>query len=202
MKLLNHKFISIDKLSAFIKKIDKDKTIFIQALCGDLSKLKIQPILDLLTIELPLANITGASTAGEICNGVVSRKGILISFSIFENVKVDSYYFPLTNHESGVEAAKKVIQPDTKACIVFSEAINGDPESFIDGFSSVNKKVVLAGGNAGDNSEFNKTFVIKGNRIFDEGVVITSLSSDSLIVSNHYTLEWTPIGKEMCILPW
>lgn len=199
MKLLNHKFISIDKLSAFIKQLDKSKTIFIQVLCGDLSKFKIQPVLDLLSIELPLANIAGASTAGEICNGVVSRKGILISFSLFENVKVDSYYFPLTNYESGVKAARKIIQADTKACILFSEAIKGDPESFIDGFSSVNKKIVLAGGNAGDNSEFNKTFVIKGNRIFYEGVVITSLSSDSLIVSNHYTLEWTPIGKEMCI---
>lgn len=87
MKLLNHKFISIDKLSAFISKIDKNKTFFIQVLCGDLNTSKIQSILDLLTAELPLANITDASTAGEICNGVVSRKGILISFSLFENVK-------------------------------------------------------------------------------------------------------------------
>jgi PAS domain S-box-containing protein/diguanylate cyclase (GGDEF)-like protein len=199
MKLFNHKFISIDKLSTFIKKLDKNKTIFIQVLCGDLSTPKIQSILGVLTAELPLAKITGASTAGEICNGVVSRKGILISFSLFENVKVETHYFPITNYKSGVEAAGKIIQPDTKACILFSEAIKGDPESFLGGFSSINKKVVLAGGNAGDNSEFTKTFIIKGSHIFYEGIVIASLSSDSLIVSNHYTLEWTPIGKEMCI---
>lgn len=199
MKLLNHKFISLDVLSAFIKKLDKNKTIFIQVLCGDLNPLKIQPILDLLTLHLPTTSIIGASTAGEICNGVVSRNGILISFSLFENVKIETHHFPITNYENGVEAAKSVIKPDTKACILFSEAIKGDPESFLDGFSSINKNVVIAGGNAGDNSQFNKTFVIKGNHILYEGVVVSSLNSNSLIVSNHYTLEWTPIGKEMCI---
>jgi len=199
MKLQNHQFSTIEKLSTFIDKINKNKTIFIQVLCGDFNVHKIQEILDLLTTTLPLSHIVGASTAGEICNGKISRKEILISFSFFEKVNVDTHYFPMSNFKGGVEAAKKVIQPDTKACILFSEGLKGDPESFINGFSSINKDVVLAGGNAGDNNEFNQTFVIKGNEIFYEGIVLASLSSKTLVVSNQSALEWTPIGKEMCI---
>lgn len=199
MKLLNHKFTTIEKLSLFIEKINKNKTIFIQVLCGDLNLIKLQSVLDLLATKLPLSSIIGSSTAGEICNGVISRKGILISFSLFENVKVDTYYFPTSNFETGVKAANKVIQADTKACILFSEGLNGDPESFLGGFSSINKDVILAGGNAGDNFLFNKTFVIKGNQIFDDGIVLASLASNTLTVSNQYTLEWTPIGREMTI---
>jgi PAS domain S-box-containing protein/diguanylate cyclase (GGDEF)-like protein len=123
----------------------------------------------------------------------------LISFSLFENVKVDTYYFPTSDFEGGVEAAQKVIQPDTKACILFCEGLLGDPESFLDGFSSINKNVILAGGSAGDNFEFSKTFVIKGGRIFHEGVVLATLSSNTLMASSEYNLAWTPIGKEMCV---
>lgn len=199
MKLLNHKFTTIEKLSQFIEKLNKNKTIFIQVLCGDFNLHKLQSILDLLTTDLPLSNIIGSSTAGEICNGVISKKGILISFSLFEKVKVDTYYFPTSDFESGVEAANKVIQADTKACILFSEGLNDDPESFLAGFSSINKEVVLAGGSASDNFEFAKTFIIKGNKIFDEGIVLASLTSNTLAVSNQYSLEWTPIGREMSI---
>ncbi|PCI58399.1 MAG: diguanylate phosphodiesterase [Gammaproteobacteria bacterium] len=199
MKLLNHIFTTIDNLNDFIEQINTDNTIFIQVLCGDFNLIKLQSVLDLLTKTLPLSNIIGSSTAGEICNGVISRKGILISLSLFEDVKVNTYYFPISNFESGAKAANKVIQQDTKACILFSEGLNSDPESFLDGFSSINKDVILAGGNAGDNFEFNKTFVIKGNKIFDDGVVLASLTSHNLVVFNQYTLEWTPVGREMLI---
>jgi len=199
MKLLNHRFSTIKKLSLFIEKLNKNNEIFIQVFCGDFNSLKLQSVLDLLTTQLPSSNLIGSSTAGEICNGVISRNNILISFSLFENVKINTYYFSNSNFESGAKAANKVIQPDTKACILFSEGLRGDPESFLNGFSSINKNVILAGGNAGDNAEFNKTFVIKGNQIFDKGIVLASLTSNTLVVSNQYVLEWTSIGKEMTI---
>jgi len=199
MKLLNHTFTNIKKLTYFIEKINKNKTIFIQVLCGNFNINQLQVILELLTKKLPSSQIIGASTAGEIGNGSISRKRILISFSLFDDVKVETYYFPTSNFDRGMEAARKVIKPDTKACILFSEGLKGDPESFLAGFSSINNNVILAGGNAGDNAEFSKTFVIKGAKIFYDGIVLASLNSNTLIVSNHCALEWSPVGKEMCI---
>jgi len=199
MKLLNHRFSTIKKLSQVINKLDKTKTIFIQVLSGDSNVTQLQEVLNLLTQKLPLSTIIGSSTAGEISNGKISKKRILISFSLFENVRVDDYYFPTSDFSNGVKAASTVVQVDTKACILFSEGLAGDPESFLNGFSSVNTEIILAGGNAGDNLKFKKTYVIKGNQIYDEGVVLVSLSSHQLIVSNEYALDWTPIGREMCI---
>jgi hypothetical protein len=49
MELLNHTFTSIEKLSRFIESINKDKTIFIQVLCGDFNNNQLQEILELLT---------------------------------------------------------------------------------------------------------------------------------------------------------
>jgi len=199
MKLLNHRVTTIENLSVFIEKFDNNNQTFIQIFCGDFNLTKLQDVLNLLTAKLPLSNIIGSSSAGEIRSGVISRESILISFSFFENVKVNTYYFPIANFESGVKAANKVIQTDTKACILFSEGLNEDPESFLNGFSSINKNVVLAGGSASDNFEFAKTFVIKGKKIFNEGIVLASLTSKTLTVSNQYALEWTPIGRDMFI---
>ncbi|WP_294962219.1 EAL domain-containing protein [Sulfurimonas sp.] len=200
MKLVNYKFENITELDIFIdENILKKSNLLIQLLSGESDTSKLHPILELLSNKLPDAKIIGASTAGEIVNGKVQRKTIQISFSIFENTTINTYFYEESTFETGIKAAQECIKYDTKAMIALSEAFRGDSESFLNGFTSINSAVTVAGGIAGDNFEFKKTFIIKDKKIHFDGIVLATLSSDSLYVSSEYSLEWTTIGKEMLI---
>lgn len=200
MKLLNCNFEDLKKLDSFIDdNISKDSNLLVQLLSGETNTSKLKPILELLSNKLPNAKIIGASTAGEIVNGKIHRNTIQISFSIFKNTNIETYYYPESNFDFGVKAAKDSIKQDTRAVIAFSEALKGDSESFLNGFTSVNPDVIIAGGNAGDNFEFKTTFIIKDKEIYFDGIVLATLNSDTLYVSNHYSLEWTPIGRDMIV---
>ncbi|MDD5717436.1 MAG: EAL domain-containing protein [Sulfuricurvum sp.] len=171
----------------------------IQLFSGVMEREAIQPILDLLTLKLPDALLIGATTAGEISNGKMSSGEIVISFSIFDSTKITTQYYAASDFQSGIEAAKNIVSENTKACIVLSEGLKSDAESFLNGFTSIRNDIVLAGGNAGDDLTFTRTYIFENNHIYEEGVVIAILESDTLQVHNGYSLNWTSVGKEMTV---
>lgn len=200
MKLINHTFENLTKLDFFIQEhINKDSNLLIQIFCGDEDTQKIQSILDFLMHKLPSSKIIGASTAGEILNGIIQHNTIQISFSIFQETKVETYYYNQSNFDNGFKAAQECIKENTKAVIAFSETFKGDSEAFLNGFNSSNLDIPIAGGNAGDNSDFKKTFIIKDKKIFFDGIVLATLNNNALSVSSEHSLGWTPVGKEMVI---
>jgi PAS domain S-box-containing protein/diguanylate cyclase (GGDEF)-like protein len=152
-----------------------------------------------VTTKLPHAILIGATTAGEIIDGVMTSGEIIVSVSLFDFTTIKTYYFSHSDYEHGVRAAQEVLTPTTKACIVLSEGLKSDSESFLNGFTSVRNDVVLAGGNAGDDLTFTRTYVFKENTLYDEGVVVAVLDGDTLEVHPTYSLNWTMIGKSMTI---
>jgi c-di-GMP phosphodiesterase len=200
MRLINHYYSDHEQLSSFIDTdIHSVQTIFIQIFSGTMDLLTIQLILDLLHTKLPQAIIIGATTAGEIMDGVMSSHEIVIAFSLFDATDITSYYFHHCDYDNGVRAAHEIVTERTKVCIVLSEGVNSDSESFLNGFTSVRSDVMLAGGNAGDDLKFSRTYIMKDDVIYDEGVVVVVLDSDVLQVYNAYSLNWTSVGKEMSI---
>jgi diguanylate cyclase (GGDEF)-like protein/PAS domain S-box-containing protein len=198
MKLINHKFLSKEALSVFIdKNISKTKSVLVQLFCGDMNTKNIQKVLDILKTKLPDASVIGSSTTGEIDAGVICEGTITISFCIFEDTNIRVAYHQKSDYETGVKVAKKFLKPNTKAIIAFSEALMEDSELFLNGFSSISKDTVIAGGNAGDNYNFKKTFIISGDKIHFNGIVVCALDSDCLHVYTDYSLEWKTIGSEM-----
>lgn len=200
MRLINHKYENLEQLETFIdKSIPKNGSLLIQLFSGVMYKSLIQPILDTLSLRLPHASLIGSTTAGEIMDGKMSSFQIVISFSIFDSTDVSTYYFPKSDYENGQRAARDILTKRTKACIAFSEGLRSDSESFLDGFTSVQNDVMIAGGNAGDDLTFTNTYIIHKNVIYNEGVVIAVLDSDILQVHNAYSLNWTSVGKEMVV---
>ncbi|MBU0631638.1 EAL domain-containing protein [bacterium] len=200
MKLLGYTFDNIPNLEQFIdEEIGHHPNILVQVFSGVLDTTALQPVLELLAQKLPHAAIMGASTAGEISGGIIHNKTIQFSFSLFESSTLRTTYYPQTNFQTGVDVVKNFVRQDTKVVIAFSEALKSDSELFLEGFSSVNQNIPIAGGNAGDNVEFVRTFVIFGDKIYFEGIVVCAIDSQVLNVSTNYSLEWTSIGKEMVV---
>ncbi|MDD2895005.1 MAG: EAL domain-containing protein [Aliarcobacter sp.] len=199
MKLLNHTYVDIDSLEKFICNLCPYKTMLIQVFSGTSELVLIQSILDFLKNKLPDSKIIGSSTTGEISNGKILDKSIVLSFCLFDDTNIEIHYFQNCNYLSGVKIAEEIIHDDTKVAIAFAESLKTDTESFLNGFSSLNKDVILCGGNAGDNYKFQQVYIIYENTIYFKGVVLATLNSKTLIASNNYILEWFPIGKEMTV---
>lgn len=200
MQLINHKYETADKLEIFLDQIISHKgAVFIQLFSGVMDKTLIQSLLDIIVLKLPDALLIGATTAGEIIDGVMTSGEIIVSVSLFDSTTIQTYYYPCSDYSSGVRVAQEILSDRTKVCIALSEGLKSDSESFLDGFTSIRNDVVVAGGNAGDDLTFTRTYIMKENIIYDEGVVIAVLDSDLLQVHNAYSLNWTSIGKEMTI---
>lgn len=201
MKLINCQFKTKDDLELFIDGniSDVDISILIQVFSGDLNIDNVQSVLDTLKSKLPHAKIIGCSTAGEIASGVMKDNTIQISFSLFEKTNLRLFYYPEISFKAGEQASSEAVSANTKAVIAFSEVLKGDPELFLEGFSSKIQNVPISGGNAGDNLLFEKTFVICDDKIYFEGIVLCSLDSDSLYVYTNYSYNSVSIGAEMLV---
>jgi c-di-GMP phosphodiesterase len=200
VKLLRHKYETMDSLHQFIQQqIPHDANILIQIFCGTGNIEQMRSILAVLTRKLPSAVIIGASTAGEIVQGTMQENTIQIAFSIFEHTNIRSIYYPKADFDTGVQMAKEFVHSDTKALIAFSETLHNDSELFLRGFSSIEQKIPVAGGNAGDNFEFSRTCIIHQDTIYFDGIVVCAIDGEFLHVSTNSSFEWTPIGKEMVV---
>jgi len=201
MQLINHRYKSHKELKLFLKTLSpyNQQGILIQLFSGVMDKQLIQSILDVLVLNLPDAMLIGATTAGEIMDGVMSSSEIILSFSLFDATDISTYYYPQSDFLHGVQAAQEILTDRTKVCIAFSEGLKSDSESFLDGFTSVCSDVMVAGGNAGDDLSFSQTYVMQGSHLYEEGIVIAVLDSDLLVIHNAYSLSWTPVGKKMTV---
>lgn len=201
MKLINYSYKSPAGLEKFTRThFHPHDHLLIQLFCGDFDHVKITTVLHFLKSNFPQSVIIGTSTAGEIRDGRTQDNTILLAFCQLEKSVAKAYYFPEVNFASGQQVARSIIEADTKACIAFAESFGkGDSEAFIDGFNTLKPDIPLAGGNAADNFNFSKTFLIYEDQIVETGMVLVTLNGAMLRVNTGYSFEWTQIGKELTI---
>jgi len=201
MQVFNHRFTTHKELQEYIEQnIPKKYTsILAQVFIGILDEQKVMDLAKFIESQIPDIKIVGTTTDGEILGGEMLERTILISFCLFEKTEVQTYHFEDLSFDAGVKAAQEMIHNNTKALICFNSTLTGDPQPFLDGVESIANKIIVSGGNAGDNNQFQKTFLLKGDQTFTQGMVVTALHSDVLQVYNKAALNWTPIGKELTI---
>ncbi|MGB3210366.1 MAG: FIST N-terminal domain-containing protein [Desulforhopalus sp.] len=179
--------------------------LLIQVFCGEPSEQYIQTLLAEITRIFPGVQILGTTTAGEIMDGESFDKTTVINFTQFENTEVRTALADENEdlYSTGLQLGEAVYQPGIKLAIVFGcgikegGAVNGEP--LLAGFQKSCPRVMIAGGQAGDNGVAQKTFVFTQDGYTDKGAAAASLSGDCLNVNNHYNLSWAPLGKKMII---
>lgn len=200
MKTFNYTYNNnaLDTLIDF-NSLKKEENILIQIFCGD-KKSVLKEIVSTLLDELPQAICIGSSTDGEINNSQITTCKTIISISVFENTKLKTTFVRRKDSFSnGVDLANELCTKDTKLLITFSDGDKTNGESFLKGIQSVNNKVIVTGGMAGDNANFTQTFVSSQNQILVKGAVGVALDSKILKVNNAYNFNWSPIGIEHTI---
>jgi signal transduction histidine kinase len=203
IKSYNKSFQNIYETDRYFEKISPEickKTTLIQVFSGIVSKNIIIDIQQSVRLYFPNAFLIGATTDGEIVEGVVKKESISISITTFE--KSFLFGFGLENRDnflSGQRIAKNLIKERTKVLIIFSDGLYTNGEELLNGVASISNKVVVAGGMAGDNGELKKTFVFNEKEIFSQGAVAVSISGVELFVHNQSNFGWLPFGEKLRI---
>lgn len=182
-----------------LEKLDSKKTL-IQIFCGLNEKPQIKELQQIIEEKNSALNYIGTTTAGEIFNGKGFENTIVVSILEFEHTVV-SYgnIYDKEDYEMGRLIAQKLFHEKTKTLLLFADGLAINGSELLDGVTSVNSTISIAGGLAGDNGHFNKTYVFDKNGIYDKGVVAAALNSDILNVFTDYQLNWQPIGKVMTV---
>lgn len=201
MKTFNTYYTDKDALSAYIKKcnIQQNSDILVQIFSSITDKTNLQTTIDDILELLPSAKIIGATTDGEILDKEVTTDQIVLSISEFfeSSIKVSLEVNNSDSYQCGKNLAKKIIQDDTKAMILFADGLGIHGEVFLHGVKSIAKDTMLAGGMAGDAGKFVSTYVFTHEGIISNGAVGVSISSKKLHVKNGYSFFWQEIGKEL-----
>jgi len=182
----------------FSSFIDKDN-LLVQIFCGQ-GKDILELTINLIQDNLPQATCIGTTTDGEIINSEASTFNTVISISTFENTQVKTAYAQGSNsYKNGMSIAQNLISSRTKLLILFTDGTTTNGEEFLRGIESINNKVMICGGMAGDNANFTQTYISSGNKIFEDGAVAVALDSEILKIHNDYNFNWSPIGIEHTI---
>jgi len=203
MTSINTYYTDKEALHSFIshEKVQDSSSLLIQIFTASADESFISTLLSELNTLLPNAAMIGSTTDGEIMNGEVSSGKVVLSFTQFEHTTLKASIIEHQNdgYASGQYLAKELIEPDTKLMIAFIDGLHTNGEVFLGGITSVHDNIIVAGGLAGDNSTYNKTFVFTKEHIISCGAVAVSLSSKHLHVHRDYSFNWHPIGNELTI---
>jgi len=199
----NTYYINRESLKKFIedKNIQNTSSLLIQVFTGLNDKLQIAELLEELNTFLSEAVIIGATTDGEIKDGKISSGEVVLSFTVFEHTvcKVAAVTHEANGYFSGKYLANKLIEDNTKLMIAFADGLHTNGEEFLNGISSVNSTIPVAGGHAGDNFEFEKTFVFTKEGIIEKGAVAVTLNSEHLNIFTDHSFHWHSIGNELTV---
>lgn len=194
---------TINKESLFdvinFKNFINEKNILIQVFSGQ-ERNTFEKIIKSIHSILPHASCIGCSTDGEIDGHFVFINHTTISISVFDNTTIQASF---VNYEdsyiNGQNITNNLVTNNTKLLIIFAESYFTNAEIFLKGISSINDKVMIAGGMAGNNGELKQSGIAINGKVYDKGVVAVSLDSKILNVSNDCKFNWNPIGIEHTI---
>jgi len=202
MKAFVKHYYNKEDLYSFVSQnsIDDSSSLLIQVFTANNREEFIRQLLSELTEIFSMAVIIGSTTDGEIINGESSRNGTIISFTQFEHSSLEcAVDMSEDSFIRGKKLATKLVNPNSKLFIMFSEGLKTNGEEFLKGVQFVAPHVKVAGGLAGDYASFQKTLVFTKDFILKNGAVGVSINSSKLRVFNDYNFNWQKIGKKLTI---
>ena len=203
MQTFNLRYRSLDKLKDYIfeNEIIDSPSLLIQIFSWSTDSGKLDFLLQNLRILFPDAHILGTTTDGEIFDGRILTKDIMLSFTQFDHTSLSSTMLPLESESfiCGERLAKEIVTNRTKAVIVYIKSHEINAQRFLEGMHSVKKDLVIAGALSGDQGVFSGGYVCKGANTGENHAVAVAMDSEQLIVHNYATSQWEPVGREFAV---
>ncbi|MEA3499052.1 MAG: FIST N-terminal domain-containing protein, partial [Campylobacterota bacterium] len=191
-------------LELFIKEnhLNINDNILVQVFTSQNDRNYILHLISNILNNLPNAKIIGSTTCGEISNNGSLDNSTVISFSKFSQTTLETKLikYDKSSFTTGQNFIKMFNNSDDlKLLISFTDGLNTNGEEFLNGITSINDKLVISGGMAGDNSKFEDTFVFTQDEITSKGAVGVALYNKDLNIHTDYSFNWETVGKKHII---
>ena len=151
----------------------------------------------------PDAQVIGSVSSGEIINGHLLDKGIVVNFTLFEesHVRVLAYDFHEKDSQKSGENLLAILQADKEAAAVeiISAGFHLDINPFLQKLSAASRKIVFFGGLADDGSLGQNGLVFTQGQSLRHGVVAAVFSGKTLHVKSVSSFGWKPLGRVMTV---
>lgn len=148
---------------------------------------------------IPEADILGTMSAGEIMDGHVIKKGVLIGATFFESTDVQVLRF---DNVKGNEAdvGKRIREkldsiPDIKAAEIVFPGTEFETKSLFDEIDSCLREIVIFGGYSGGHAmNAPSHYVFDKSGIAYDSVMVTTFAGRDFHVDADKVIGWEPLG--------
>ncbi len=161
---------------------------------------KTQPeILRDLAKHYPQSKMIGCSTAGEILANSIYDESISVVVARFDKTQLEITEAEVTSpdhsFDSGCEIRKTLNKPGLRSIFVLSDGLLVNGSELVDGLNQgIDSEVSIAGGLAGDGSDFKNTWTLINGEIRLSHVVAIGFYGDSLVVGHESRGGWDIFG--------
>ncbi|MDO5970941.1 FIST N-terminal domain-containing protein [Flavivirga aquimarina] len=190
-----------DKWLENISILNIEANIFLLFVSPSFSQKK--EVLDFINNKYPEAIIMGCSTAGEISDitvkdGTISLTAIQLDKVVCKKASIEIIDMECS-YKSGQYLAKTLYNEDLRHVLVLSDGLNVNGADLVSGLKSIVPNVSITGGLAADGSDFNKTFVINGDKIVDKTIIALGFYGEHLKVGFSSKGGWDSFGIERLV---
>jgi len=203
MRTLNTYFYSPEAFQTFLNKhaITDNTQLLIQIFTSLREKDDIIALRNTIAAKLPSAAIIGATTDGEICGGLVTTDKTVISITQFDTTTLCAALVKTSDcsFTTGKTIAQTLLSPKSRMFITFTDGLISNGEEYIKGITSITDDVIIVGGMAGDQAQFDKTYVFTKDEITSNGAVGVALENPNLQIHIDHSFNWIPVGKSMTV---
>ena len=156
----------------------------------------------------PGAEIVGCSTAGEIHDTRLIEDNIVAAALAFEDTRVVVVATSSDDSSAaGARLAEGLPREGLRHVLLFSEGSSVNGTELTRGLLGLSTKlsrglppgVSVTGGLAGDSQRFERTFVVHGTQVLDNGVIAVGLYGPRLRVGYGSMGGWDPFGPDRII---
>ncbi|MBF0177702.1 MAG: diguanylate cyclase [Magnetococcales bacterium] len=198
MKLFSTMYRNSTQLAEFVTEHDiaRKANVLVQVFSGVLDCGALVAVLRHLGQLLPDAVIVGATTTGEILEGVSHSESIVISISVFNSSHVRAIACP---NATPTPVLDGILNDQVKLLLMLSAGIDLVPTEMLHYLGKRVPDAFVAGGCAGDNDRLQQTWVFLGQKVIERGVVVVAISGGSFYVKPVMKFNWEPMGSEMIV---
>ena len=179
--------------------LDSSQTLII--IFGSSLVKKIQKPIDEIVTAFPNSIITGCSSASEIYHNEVSEDGLVVSVVQFEKTRLKLVSMGINTCPDcqmiGKDLITDLIEDDLKGIFVLSDGLLVNGSQLTKGINSVVPAgIAVVGGLAGDDSRFERTWVIHNRQPESGYVTAIGFYGQSIHLSHAFKGGWRELGLE------
>ena len=143
--------------------------------------------------------IIGCSTAGEIYEDELYDSSLSVAVIKFEKTKIKLETQFLENFsdsfETGIKIAKNLNDDLLKSIFVLSDGLNLNGSKLTKGINSIlSSDTIVSGGLAGDDANFEKTWVLVDGKMLSNYITAVGLYGDNINISTGSQGGWSNFG--------